>query len=366
MDTRIQLNASSGGGDGYRGDLPLERDLEQPIMVDASALGPCHPMFAVRLRLFLDWHLSAGHEVRLLSPSDPRVAQQLADLGVGDRLPAQVARLPPAAAASLALLPVHRLRTPNDVEDISGAATDVLGEQAPELAVWGDPVYMAVSELCGNALQHGRDELGAYVAADRVDDDARQFRLAIADLGIGIPEHIRARHPEWQDDTAAITRALERGVSGTGDPQRGNGFAEVLDDAVDKLLVRTLSSVDVDIRSAKGRVAVKLVDGRQEAGPGRVEGDMALVFTLSDFGHTFATRERGVELREKLLLQAGGDQEVVVDFAGVTNVSYSFADEFLAKLCADAAVRVRPRNLSERVAGIADRAIERRAGTVAC
>jgi hypothetical protein len=96
------------------------------------------------------------------------------------------------------------------------------------------------------------------------------FRLAIADLGIGIPEHIRSRHPEWHDDTAAITRALERGISGTGDPYRGNGFAEVLGEAVDKLLVRTMSSVTVDIRSGNGRVSVDLVDGRQEPNRGTV------------------------------------------------------------------------------------------------
>jgi hypothetical protein len=159
------------------------------------------------------------------------------------------------------------MRNADDVEDASAAAIEMLGQQIPALAVWSDPVYMAVSELCSNALQHGRDALGAYVAADRIEDDRRSFRLAIADLGIGIPEHIRARHPEWQDDAAAIARALERGVTGTGDPHRGNGFAEVLDDSMKKLLVRTQSSVELDIRSSKGRVVVKLAGGAPHASP---------------------------------------------------------------------------------------------------
>lgn len=94
---------------------------------------------------------------------------------------------------------------------------------------------------------------------------------------------------------------------------------------------------------------------------------MALVFTLSDFGQTFATRERGAELREELLRRAGDQDDVLVDFEGVTNVSYSFADEFLARLCAEAPMRVRPANLSPRIAGIAERAVERRSGgAVAC
>lgn len=89
---------------------------------------------------------------------------------------------------------------------------------------------------------------------------------------------------------------------------------------------------------------------------------MTLTFMLSDFGRTFATRERGAELRELVLERATGHDDVVVDFADVTNVSYSFADEFLAKLCADETVHVRRENAVERVAQITDRAIERRTG----
>jgi hypothetical protein len=92
--------------------------------------------------------------------------------------------------------------------------------------------------------------------------------------------------------------------------------------------------------------------------------DMALVFILSDFGQMFATRDRAIEIREELLKRAAAEDtsEVTIDFAGVTNVSYSFADEFLGKLCAEAAIRVHPTNLSPRVAQISSRAVERRAG----
>ena len=126
---------------------------------------------------------------------------------------------------------------------------------------------MAISELCDNAIQHGANELGAYVIADRTNDPQPCFRMAIADLGIGIPEHIRARHPEWQDDTAAISRVLDRGVTGTGDPHRGNGYAEVLDLAHAAQLQRTQSALSLDIRSAKGRVEVALVDGSMRPTP---------------------------------------------------------------------------------------------------
>jgi hypothetical protein len=146
---------------------------------------------------------------------------------------------------------------------------DVLQRQGLPFGAWGDAMHTAVGELCDNAIQHGTNELGAFVAADRLEGDRVQFRLAIADLGIGIPEHIRARHPEWQDDTAAISRVLQRGVTGTGDPHRGNGFSEVLEAPVQNQLVRANSGGRIDIRSANGRVAVELFGGvvRAEGAP---------------------------------------------------------------------------------------------------
>ncbi len=80
-------------------------------------------------------------------------------------------------------------------------------------------------------------------------------------LGIGIPEHIRSRHPEWQDDSAAIARAIERGVSGTSDPHRGNGFSEVFREALETDLMRAQSVADIEIRSSKGMVGVQIVGG---------------------------------------------------------------------------------------------------------
>jgi hypothetical protein len=271
--TEIVLSAGSGGGDGFREDLPLEREVEKPIVIDASRLGPCHPMFVLRLRLFLDWHRSAEHALALRPPANARVSRHLASMGFFDGLPAALSGgvAPPPSPGSAVLLPVRRLGNFTDVEAAADQATNLLSEQAPALATWGDAMHMAIGELCDNAIQHGVSEHGAYVAADRITEPRRQFRLVIADLGIGIPEHIRSRHPEWQDDTAAIARALERGVSGTADPYRGNGFAEVFDKALENQLATSLSAAKIDIRSAKGRVAVELVDRRTKAEPIRID-----------------------------------------------------------------------------------------------
>lgn len=223
-------------------------------------------MLAVRLRMFIDWHSAAGHPVTVVPPEDAIAAQRLADLGVADGLESRVLALPaPAPKREERVLPILRFSDHHAVEDVSRAAVELLEHQTTPLDAWGDAMYMAVGELCDNALQHGRNEFGAYIAADRLDEP-QQVRLAIADLGIGIPEHIRAQHPEWQDDSAAIARALERGVSGTGDPHRGNGFAEVFDAALRTDLVQRSSAADIDIRSGRGRVGVRVAGGNPVPG----------------------------------------------------------------------------------------------------
>jgi hypothetical protein len=67
-----------------------------------------------------------------------------------------------------------------------------------------------------NALDHGRNPIGAWVAARRITEPRRQVSIAISDLGMGIPEHIRQRYPEWSDDGYAIAQATEEGITGTG------------------------------------------------------------------------------------------------------------------------------------------------------
>jgi len=261
VGTTIRLGANSGTGGGFRVDLQLEQNLEPPIVIHADDLGPCHPMFLLRLRLFVDWHLAQGRAVSVTAPADRAVAQHLSDMRIVEGLPDGLfGELPDPRSTEGSVLGLSRLSSYHDVEDAAANATEVLGLQVPALASWGDAAHMAISELCDNAIQHGRSDFGAYAAADRVLDPQPCFRLVIADLGIGIPEHIRSQHPEWHDDAAAISRVLERGVTGTGDPHRGNGYAEVLDQALGAQLRRAMSSLVLDIRSAKGRVGVRLVD----------------------------------------------------------------------------------------------------------
>jgi hypothetical protein len=93
---------------------------------------------------------------------------------------------------------------------------------------------------------------------------------------------------------------------------------------------------------------------------------MALEFRLAEFGHAFATRERGQELREEVLRRLGQEDVVTLDFSGVTNVTYSFADELVGKLGAGAHPRVEQVNMAPAVARTVERALDRRTGALSC
>lgn len=59
---------------------------------------------------------------------------------------------------------------------------------------------------------------------------------------------------------------------------------------------------------------------------------MTVRISLKNSGTSFATRGRGEALREEVLAGVGEAESIVIDLSGVEHVSYSFADEFMAKL----------------------------------
>lgn len=95
---------------------------------------------------------------------------------------------------------------------------------------------------------------------------------------------------------------------------------------------------------------------------------MALMFSLREFGQVFATRGRAAELREMALGRCADELVLTIDFADVTNVSYSFADELVGKLAADYpdGPQIDLANMTGTVEQTVRRARERRTGVVAC
>ena len=116
-----------------------------------------------------------------------------------------------------------------------------------------------VGEISDNATTHGHSRVGtSYVAAQRYEHD--RCVLAIGDLGVGIPEHMRRTFPGLQDDGEAIREATKEGVSGTGDPLRGVGYQYV----IDGLKETKIAHGELCVWSGNGRFRVETQNGIQE------------------------------------------------------------------------------------------------------
>lgn len=224
-----------GAKDGWRASLPLKPH-ETDVILDARAVRFAVPTFLLRLRAFVDWHLHRGHSVTVLAPTNRAVAVYMARMGLEDGLPTGVfSGFPPPgnSANSDVLIPITRLREFQEVDELGERVYQLfMGHSDDEVAVFASAMHMAVSELCANAVEHGANPHGCYVAAQRYERPHRHTTLALGDLGVGIPDHMLGRFPELRGDRTALREALKEGVTSTGREERGIGFSSLIEEAM--------------------------------------------------------------------------------------------------------------------------------------
>jgi hypothetical protein len=253
-ESTIKLERWDGSGDGWRAALPLRKDASgTKLVIDATALTFVTPTFILRLRAFIDYNLQLGREIALLAPSNREVANYLSRMGISSGLPEQVFPDLPTVRRhdqSGVLVPITRLHTSNDVE-VTGDELYRLfqGHADDEVAVFADALQEAFTELCNNGVEHGENPLGCYLAAQRYKGGSPRTMLTIADLGIGVPEHMRQVF-EDPSDRRLLRKALEEEVSGTGNRERGNGIPSVLEEAREA----RITYAQLTIRSGNARL----------------------------------------------------------------------------------------------------------------
>ncbi len=121
-------------------------------------------------------------------------------------------------------------------------------------------ICATLSEICANAVEHGRSPFGAYAAVQayqhivsgprRGERQGEEVLVAIADGGVGVRETL-SRNPAYVEHTGsdndALRHALKMGVSGTGEVGRGGGLAVVGQ-------IATRAGGSLSLRSGSGRV----------------------------------------------------------------------------------------------------------------
>jgi hypothetical protein len=114
---RKTIGRSGGWDGGWRDDFPLDAELP-----DRS---------------------SARQVVEAARLADPAI-------------PSGFEGVPSVSGSGPDVVPLTQLTDHVAVEEVARLAREVLEYELPELAPLGEATYMAVSELCGNALEHQR------------------------------------------------------------------------------------------------------------------------------------------------------------------------------------------------------------------
>lgn len=258
QSVELRLPRRAGSRDhGYAAELDADLRGADEVVLDVGDLVGLHPLFAVRLALWLERQRQAGRSVEVKEPEDAATRRSFRAFrlreGIGGVEEALV-----EDDADVILRPT-RLSELTEVDQLADKLSQPLIDHFDDVAVVRDAVLMAISELCQNAVEHGASDAGCVVAVSRGEvDGVSQIMLGIGDYGIGIPEHIRRSHPEFVVDEHAIGQALEAGVSGTQRPDRGYGFFWVLRET----LASAASSAEMFIRAGQGTFQREIVDAR--------------------------------------------------------------------------------------------------------
>lgn len=218
------------------------------VELDLTDLTFVGPLFLVRLRAWLDHHAIHGATVTVRPPADRSVANYMSRMHVTAGLPKEVTFPLPVVRENPRgdrLIPLTRLAADgsDDFDDLLG---DLLrADDMRHAGFLAEPVIETAQEMVNNAVAHGANDVGAYVAAQRFEDRGTDLPhrcvLAIGDVGIGMAEHLRRGDQGRGSDNATIAHGMTEMVSGTGDPHRGRGYEVPFD-------VARVASAWVDLR----------------------------------------------------------------------------------------------------------------------
>lgn len=217
------------------------REVHALVRFDISSIGFAEPYGVVVLAAIMEKLVHDGHQVEVICPTDINCASYLVSCGFVQQVRsfaglAGAARLEGSATTSSTVLPVHLLRSPEDVE-----ALQVRVEEFLRLAGgWEErhPIIGTIRELCVNVFHHA-DYPAGWIAGQRYHnryEGSDYVEVAIADAGQGIRRSLGAVIPEMLSlsDGCVLERMLREGLTSTQNAYRGNGYY-VLQEAAGEL-----------------------------------------------------------------------------------------------------------------------------------
>ena len=255
-------------------------------------------------------------------------------------------------------IPIRLVRDADGAFESVNAIADTVLQQLEGAPDFLPAFEWAVNEIVDNVFIHSQSKSPGVVCA-QMFPASRRLNIAICDGGIGIRRTLSERFG-LDSDEAAITKALQRGVTRNVDVGQGNGMAGSLE-----IMKKNGGSLFV----WSGTALYRMINGNDagfEIGPDIAGTGVELSFNSDrpvDLGQTWIgergstyieveaqrTAERGIiirdvcshtasrppatRLRRKILaLLPELDGKLKLDFTGVKSLSSSFLDELLGRL----------------------------------
>ena len=297
-------------------------------------------------------------------------------------------------------LQATRFKTEDEAGEVTRMVTDFVNNTHGVSGDAVDAVEHALGEITDNVVRHAKSSVGGFVQGTTFQTGPE---FIVADAGLGIPRTLRMYH----DHPSALLEAIKHGV--TSDPE-GAGVGLYI-----AYRIGSLSNGQFELRSHLGQLIYNSLSGNAEARTQRVPyvgtsvrcriggNDFNLVSRAIDYmGEGWEPAESYSERIEREAAEADGSagvddtlvigrdavrdtgtrlggkrvrlrlekmlqehDQITVDFAGVSVVTSSFADEVFGKLFVELGPRafmsrVKLGNVSPTIDGLIDRAIVQR------
>jgi hypothetical protein len=240
----------AGAGDlGWCCDELVVCPPEEELELDLSQLTFVSPLFLVRLRGWLDHHARLGTHVRVIAPAGIDVRNYMSRMHVCEGLHPNIDfALPTVRENPLRdrLIAVTRVDSDGreEFDELLGGLLD--SEDMRHAGYLAEVVAETAEEMMQNAVWHGVNATGAYIAAQRFrypqENAPHVCVVAIGDMGVGMAEHLSRGGEGRTSDALTIAHGMTDMVSGTGEEHRGHGYQVPFD------IARQTEAAFVDLR----------------------------------------------------------------------------------------------------------------------
>jgi anti-sigma regulatory factor (Ser/Thr protein kinase) len=338
-----------------------------------------------------------GFDTTLILPSDSKLQRLFLNTGWANLL--EPANYPPPNRKQYSRqFPVAQYKTHQEQEQLLNELLEKLLAVIPNFSRSAfAAVEWALNEISDNVINHSQSPIGGLLQLSVFDSRYSRVEFTVADAGIGVPQTLRAAHPDISTDADALMESVRSGVTRNKTDFQGNGLYGTLEicrigggkfslnagygvlftqrqtlTARNETIPYCGTTVDALIDFSEPALLEKAlaIDGTIFRPTDYIElkyeqdDQAAIPFILEEQATSFRSRPAGKPVNIKLgnLVRACPGQVVQVDFSRISVVSSSFADEVFGKLFVELGPMrfmqsIRLIRVSPTVQAIVDRAI---------